>query len=152
MPVEIITGTTDSEIGEIDQADLFEMKDDFINEVDVKPYNGRTRIVKKFSVSVMVSELKNLIRFYETQSSKGIQIIKLNCAVHLENISACDETDYADSLTIVVEAANFINPAKKELGHISHNEIGDFVVIPGYNSSIKNQWTVDDPCCPSTNP
>ena len=125
MPVQIISGTTDSEIGEIDQADLFAMRDDFINEVDVKPYNGRTRIVKKFSVFVMVAELKNVIRYYETQSSKGIQIIKLNCAVHLENISACDETDYADSLTIVVEAANFINPAKKELGHISHNFLID---------------------------
>ena len=37
MPVQIISGTTDSEIGEIDQADLFAMRDDFINEVDVKP-------------------------------------------------------------------------------------------------------------------
>lgn len=40
MPVEIISGTTDSEIGEIDQADLFAIRNDFINGVDVKPYKA----------------------------------------------------------------------------------------------------------------
>ncbi|MEO6733324.1 MAG: hypothetical protein ABIN01_19025 [Ferruginibacter sp.] len=151
MPVEIISGTTNPAGGKINEQDLLKMKDDFINEVDLKPYNGRTRLIKKFSVSLMKSEIINLIAFYE-DNPKGIDVIKLNCAVHINPMNACNNTNYADTLTVVVEAAKFIDGQNTELGHIPHVEIGDFVVIPGYSSIEKNTWNNDDPCCPSSNP
>ncbi len=149
MPVEIVT--TNPSDAEIRESDLKKMKDDFINQADVKPFNGRNRLIKKFSVSLMKDEIKELIRYYEDHPDKDIHVIKINFAIHINPFNSCNG-DYSDSLTAVVEAAKFIDNDNPPLGHISYIKPGDFVVIPGYKSVNKNGWAAKDPCCPSSNP
>jgi len=159
MPVLIVT--SDPTDGEITETDLKKMKVDFINEAEVKPYNGRIKLIKKFSVAVMKSEIKNLVKFYE--NINDIDIINMNFAITLNPFEACNG-DSSDSMTVVVEAATFIDKSHPELGFTSHVSAGDYVVIPGYknanmnNKNVENGMkqmstlTTDPPCCPSSYP
>lgn len=150
MPVEIVN--SNPQTGEILESGLRKMKNDFIEQADVKPYNGRTRLIKKYSVSVNVDEFKNLIKLYEDDPTKGIDVITINFAIHLNpGPDECPGFDYSDSLTVIAEAAKFIDSTNPRLGFISQINIGDFVVIPAYPSSEKHGWS-KNPCCPSSNP
>lgn len=150
MPVEITSTPTSTSAGEISKSDLEKVKSDFVHQADVKPYNGRTRLLKKFSVSIMKDELKRLIAYYE--STGDIHFLKINFAVQLNPFTACSNENVSDSMTVIIETAKFIDPQNREMGHIPNNEVGDYVVIPGFGSTNKNQWTADGPCCPSSHP
>ncbi|MEO5995203.1 MAG: hypothetical protein ABIN89_00815 [Chitinophagaceae bacterium] len=150
MPVKI-TSITDATTGEILPEDLNAMKNRFINEADLVRLKGSQPITKKYSVAVMKDELKNLIAFYEANG--GLDVIRINFAVHPDGFSACNETDYSNSLTVVIEAESFINPDNPKNGTLAHSNHHDFVVIPGYNGFPPvGQVHADAACCPSTNP
>jgi hypothetical protein len=147
MPVKIST-TTDPLAGMISIEDLTRMKNDFINEVGIVPFNGRKRAIKKFSVALTVDELKELIEHYEKKG--GIDVIQLNLSVNLSPFVACNGTNLSDSLTVLVEAATWI---KNYPIYLPHNRLGDLVCIPGFgdSSSLKTGGG-DSPCCPASNP
>jgi hypothetical protein len=147
MPVKI-TSTTDPLAGKISPKDLSKMKNDFINEVGIIPFNGRKRAIKKFSVALTVDEIKELIAHYEKKG--GIDVVQLNISINLSPFEACNGTNLSDSLTVVVEAATWI---KDYPIYLAHNGLGDFVCIPGFgdNSGVKTGGG-DSPCCPAANP
>lgn len=159
MPVLIVT--SDPTDGEIKETDLKKMKVDFINEAEVNPYNGRIKLIKKFSVAVMKEDIKKLIKHYE--NNNDIDIINMNFAITPNPFVACNG-DSSDSMTVEVEAATFIDKSHPELGYTSHVRAGDYVVIPGCKNANMNDnavsndmkqmssLTTDPPCCPSSYP
>jgi hypothetical protein len=150
MPVKL-SSRTNAGTGEILPADVATMKDAFINQVELTPVKGRERIIIKFSVAVMKDALKNLIDHYE--SNGGIDVVRINFAVHPNSFSACNGTDYSNSLTVVIEAEKFKDLEKPHDGTIPYHNDQDFVVIPGYNGfSLPGFADGDKACCPSTNP
>jgi hypothetical protein len=149
MPVKITT-TTDPAAGTISGEDLSKMKNDFINEVQVLPYNGRVKAVKKFSVALTVDEVKELIAHYEKKG--GIDVIQLNLSLNLDPFVACNGTKLSGSLTVVVEAATWITGYPI---YLPHNSDGDIVCIPGFGDFAGGKTRTgggSSPCCPSSNP
>lgn len=150
MPLEIVSSNPN--IGEIALVGLLKMKNDFIEQADIKPYNGRDRLIKKYSVAINVQEFQDLIDYYNA-SAKGINVININFAIHLNPAPAvCPGYDYSDSLTIIVEAATFNVSGDSHSGYTSHNDVGDFVVIPAYPTVDKDNMLGSSPCCPSAHP
>jgi hypothetical protein len=160
MPVKI-SSRTNAETGEILLKDLQNMKASFINEVklsrnDTAISHGEfgevnSQIVKKFSVAVMKEELTQLISHY--QANGGIDVIRINIAVHPEKFRACSDTDYSNSLTVVIEAENFKDKSNPGLGTIPCNSDENFVVIPAYNGFPTGTLAeASIACCPSAHP
>jgi len=130
MPVKITNQPTDSSSGTIALADLNKMKDSFINETYLTPSGPRTTVVKKYSVGFMLQDFTEFLAKYS-----DAHMIRINFAVHLDPFTACNGTDYANSLTVVVEAADFINLANTAEGFTSRVNTEDYVLIPGYKNN-----------------
>lgn len=148
MPVKITAASTNPNLGEISKPDLDKMKNDFISQVDLNPANGRTRIIKKFSVSVMKQELAGLLEQYN--DDPDFNVLTFNFAVNVNPTVSCNGIDISDSITVVVEASKFTNPNDRSAGLTSYNNINDHVVIPAYADTISK--SLASVCCPSSHP
>jgi len=128
MPVKITTEPTNSLNGTISVTDLNRMKDAFTVETDLKRTTGTA--IKKYSVGFMLQDFTEFLSKYN-----DADMIRINFALHLDPFYACNGTDYANTLTVVVEAADFINPEDTSKGFTSKTNVDDYVLIPGYKNS-----------------
>jgi hypothetical protein len=144
MPVKIIdaTGTTSTSSGEITKDDLGKMKSDFDNEVEVSPKGGRVTVIKKTAFYFSKYQLQKLF-----DTAKDAEFVKINIGVQIQGTLDICKDDESNSLSAVVEMARKgIVPQQK----ISLNDIGDFVLINGYQDNGPEKLAGG--CCPSSDP
>ena len=169
MPVKIINEPTDSSSGTISLTDLKRMQDAFINDTYLSLSGAQQTEIKKYSVGFMLEDFTEFLSKY-----KDADMIRINFALHLDHFTACNGTDYSKTLTVVVEAADFIDPDDTSKGFTSKTNVDDYVLIPGYKNnpdilaSSQSQAqpagegvmafaaplaaAARNPCCPSAHP
>jgi len=130
MPVKITNEPTDSSNGTISLTDLSKMKDAFISGTYLSPSGLQETVIKKYSVGFMLQDFTEFLSKYN-----DADMLRINFAIHLNPFTACNGTDYANTLTVVVEAADFINPANTSEGFTSKTNVDDYVLIPGYKNN-----------------
>ena len=98
----------------------------------------------------MKDEFNDLIEHYKNNGN--IDVITINFAVNVNPFIGCVNSDLSDTLTVVVEAAKFIDSEKPDLGVISYDKENDFVLIPAFRGRTITGDGRRDNCCPSARP
>jgi hypothetical protein len=138
MPVKIISGPTNNSQGVIKDSDLAKMKGDFITETTLNPAASRTNVVKSHYCFLYKEQIDDLFSL-----TPGATILKINFALHLDPTDECN-TSYADSLTVVLEAA------EDDAVRTTHTSVNEHVLIPAYaNKTGTFKINSGNPCCPS---
>lgn len=147
MPVKIIdnAGTTRVLSGEIRKEDLEKMKNDF-----------KSKVYVTFALSEQVLQKKLAFFFSKKQflqlfdSAPGAELVKVNISVQASGTTDICGNDMSDSLAAIVEMVTQENGTglKRTI-----NEIGNFILINGYQNNGAQQLEVGGGgCCPSTDP
>jgi hypothetical protein len=147
MPVKIIdnAGTTRVLSGEIKKEDLEKMKNDFKSKVNVS-----------FALSEQVLQKRLAFFFSKAQfielfsSAPDAELVKVNISVQAPGTTDICGNDMSNSLAAVIEMVIQGNGTglKKTI-----NEIGNFVLINGYqNNGVQQLEVGGGGCCPSTDP
>src|ERR1700733_13259833 len=122
MPVKIVNTPTSVKNGEINKPELEKMKNDFINEVDIKPYNGRIRVIKKFACFVTKDQVDALFEENKSKSKKSEELfLKINFSVNLNPLQDICGDDTSDNLTAILE----VTDEEKNV----RNQVGNYVLI-----------------------
>ncbi len=138
MPVKITSNQTSNSLGVIKQTDLEKMKNDFINETTINPAGGRTNVVKSHFCYLYKEQIDDLFNLVPSAT-----ILKINFGLHLAPTNECG-TNYADHLTIIIEAA------ENDIVRTAHTNINEYVLIPAYsNKTGPLKFDSGNPCCPS---
>lgn len=147
MPVKIIDGVTNKDGGQINISDLNLMKTDFFDDASLIPTGTRPFVVQTAFCFLFKSQVDELFANHPEAS-----ILKINFALHLDPTVGCQNDDYSNSLTVVIEAA-LDNPP----GSTVFNNLNDFVLIPAFNNETVSTANENAPeaiaqnfaCCPS---
>lgn len=146
MPVKIIdnTGTTRVPTGEIKLADLEKMKDDFITQVSVTPVSPRTALNKKHSFYFSKDQFIELFN-----STPSADLVKISICVQVpDTIDLCGN-NLADALATIIEMVEYDTTTGVKT---PVNNVGNFVLINGYQNNGVLKLLTTGGCCPSTDP
>ncbi|MEO7765832.1 MAG: hypothetical protein ABIS01_00345 [Ferruginibacter sp.] len=148
MPVKIVTTATNSQTGEINDADLNKMMDDFRNSTDLIPATGP--VIRKYAWYITKEEIDDLFLLNKTTvNGKDAfpTLLEINFAVNVNGVSDMCNGDLSNTFTTLVRGTG---DDKKPV-----NVQEEFVIIPGFNNFLVIGETIglaQKGCCPSSNP
>ncbi len=142
MPVKIVSSPTRSEFGEVLQSDLLTIKSEFANNTSVSQKAPRTDPVNK-RVSFYFEKEQFLELFSKRPNDLGV---KINIGIQKDPTQDICLNNESNNMCIVVET--ILDKNNKSAA----NNIGDFVLINGYENNGTIKISANVVCCPSSDP